>query len=113
MPEHINRSAFEDLRAMTGTDFLGEMIDTFLDDAPQQIQTMQTALSAGDVDAFRRAAHSLKSNAASFGADQLAELAYELELLGRQNQLADVGTRLDILEKAYQFAAVKLKELRP
>lgn len=113
MPEYINIAAFEDLRAMTGTDFLGEMIDTFLDDAPQQIATIQTALRSGDVEAFRRAAHSLKSNAASFGADQLAELAYELELIGRQNQLGEVGTKLAVLQEAFTLAAGELKELRP
>lgn len=113
MPVHINISAFDDLRAMTGSDFLGEMIDTFLVDAPQQILAIQAALSSGDVESFRRAAHSLKSNAASFGADRLAELAYELELLGRQNQLGDAGARLEVLEEAYELAAVELKELRP
>lgn len=113
MPAHINMTAFEDLRAMTGTDFLGEMIDSFLDDAPQQITAIRAALLARDVDAFRRAAHSLKSNAASFGAERLAEVAYALELLGRQNQIGDAEAGLLVLEEAYEAAATELRELRP
>ena len=111
MPNIIDPAAFENLKAMAGADFIGELIATFLDDAPQLIAQLHSALAANDAEPFRRAAHSLKSNAATFGANDLAALAKELEMLGRENKLGETGTRLGALEEAYQSAAQALKEL--
>lgn len=108
----IDMTAFENLKSMAGADFIGELIATFLDDAPQLIQQLRASLAANDADTFRRAAHSLKSNAASFGANELCALAKELELLGRENKLGDVGNRLGVMEEAYAVAASELKGMQ-
>jgi len=109
MTSVIDANAFEDLKQMAGADFIGELIQTFLDDAPQLITQLHSALAANDAESFRRAAHSLKSNAASFGANHLSSLAKELEMLGRENKLNEVGDNLKALEEAYQIAAQELK----
>ncbi len=109
MTSVIDMTAFEDLRQMAGKDFIGELIHTFLDDAPQMLAQLHSALAENDAETFRRAAHSLKSNAASFGATHLTTLARELEILGRENKLAEVDGRLTALEEAYQIAAQELK----
>ena len=75
------------------------------------IQNMQTALETKDVDSFRRNAHSLKSNANTFGAAQLGVLAKELEFMGRENNL-EVGNRLEILKDAFEHAAEELRGMR-
>jgi HPt (histidine-containing phosphotransfer) domain-containing protein len=108
----IDMVAFDALQEMSGADFIGELIDAFLDDAPQLIQEIKTALKAGDAESFRRAAHSLKSNSATFGANHLSILAKELEMLGRENKLEQTGGRLEVLEAAYKTVAKELKELR-
>jgi HPt (histidine-containing phosphotransfer) domain-containing protein len=87
----IDQTTFDELKQMSGLEFLNELIDTFLDDAPRMMQEMKSALEAKDADSFRRAAHSMKSNASTFGAVRLAELAQELESLGRENKLTDTG----------------------
>ena len=53
-----------------GGGFLAELLDTFVEDAQELVATLRRALAEKDVDAFRRAAHSLKSNGESFGADE-------------------------------------------
>ncbi len=88
---------------------MANLINTFLDDAPQLIVQLHSALAADDAELFRRAAHSLKSNAASFGANYLSGLAKELEMFGRENKLNEVGDKLKTLEEAYQVAAQELK----
>lgn len=108
----IDVSTFDELKQMSGADFIGELVDTFLDDAPKLIKEMRSALPAKDADSFRRAAHSLKSNAATFGAKRLSELARELEQIGKDNKLADIGDRLANLEQTYQAVAAELKGLR-
>lgn len=107
----IDKTIFEELKQMSGEDFINELIDAFLDDAPHMIQNMEMALATRDVESFRRNAHSLKSNANTFGALELAALAKELEFMARENNL-DVGNRLEVLQEAFQKMAEELKEMR-
>jgi HPt (histidine-containing phosphotransfer) domain-containing protein len=107
----INKATFEELKGLSGADFINELIDAFLDDAPNMIQHMQTALETKDVESFRRNAHSLKSNANTFGAIELGALARELEMMGRENNL-DIGNRLEVLKEAFAEAAGELQGMR-
>jgi HPt (histidine-containing phosphotransfer) domain-containing protein len=109
--ETIDLSVLDGLTETVGEDFMGELIDTFLEEAPGMIAEMEQALSADDADKFRRAAHSLKSNASTFGAMELAERARELEYMARENDL-DIGNGLQILNETYENAAKELKSLR-
>jgi len=108
----INKAIFDELKEMSGADFINELIDTFLEDAPKMLDEIKTAFASGNAEVFRRAAHSLKSNAATFGADQLAVLAKELEMIGKENKLAETGDRLKLLEETYASVRDGLKELK-
>ncbi|HTI56858.1 MAG TPA: Hpt domain-containing protein, partial [Verrucomicrobiae bacterium] len=74
--------------------------------------TLRRALAAADRDAFRRAAHSLKSTAESLGATGLAALARELESAARAGSLDGAAARLDRLTEHYERAARALGDLR-
>ena len=58
---------------------------------------MRRALGEQNADSFRRAVHSLKSNAASFGAMTLSDLARDLEALARSGSLDGAGPRFERL----------------
>ena len=107
----IDRATFEELKQMSGGDFINELIDAFLDDAPNILNNMQLALGTHDIESFRRNAHSLKSNANTFGAVELASLAKELELMAKENNL-NIGNRLDVLKDAFASVAEELKGMR-
>ena len=107
----IDKATFEELKQISGEDFINELIDAFLDDAPNMIQNMQSALETKDVESFRRNAHSMKSNANTFGAMELGALAKELETMAKENNL-DVGNRLVVLSEAYGKVAEELKGMR-
>lgn len=106
----IDLKVFNELKDATGADFIGELVQAFLEDAPSQIAQMQSALTGQDTESFRRAAHTLKSNAATFGATDLSGLARELEMLGREKNL-EVGNRLQVLEEAFGQVKNQLNEL--
>lgn len=106
----IDLKVFNELKDATGADFIGELVQAFLEDAPTQITQMQSALTGQDAESFRRAAHTLKSNAATFGATDLSGLARELEMLGREKNL-EVGNRLQVLEEAFDQVKNQLNEL--
>ena len=107
----IDKAIFDELKEMSGADFINELIEAFLDDAPKMISQMQTALAAQDVESFRRNAHSLKSNANTFGATELARLAKELEFMAKENRL-DIGNRLEVLKEEFDKMAEELKGFR-
>ena len=108
----IDKTTFDELKQMSGDDFINELIDTFLEDAPKMIAEIKSGLATNNAETFRRAAHSMKSNAATFGAGQLAALAKELEMLGKENKLNETGNRLATLEEAYESVQNELKGLK-
>ena len=107
----LDINTFNALKESVGADFVGELMNTFFEDANAQMLEMNSALASNDTESFRRAAHSLKSNAATFGAADLAALARELEMMGRDNNLA-VGNRLEVLKEAFEQVKIQLSELR-
>ena len=107
----IDQATFDELKQMSGEDFINELIDAFLDDAPNMIQNMRVALAAKDVESFRRNAHSLKSNANTFGATELSALAKELEMMAKENNL-DVGNRIEVLNDSFDNVAKELRGMR-
>ena len=98
----IDLDVLNTLKETIGADFLNELLSTYYEDTSTQINTLRQALANGDAETFRRAAHSLKSNSANFGAMELSAQARELEFLGKDGNLADVGAKLDLLENEYQ-----------
>ena len=78
----IDPAVYRELQATTGVEFVAELVDTFLEEAPGMLAELRSARADGNAEQFRRAAHSLKSNANTFGAVCLADQARELELKG-------------------------------
>jgi len=113
MPEPtIDPATFAELEATAGPDFIAELVDTFLAEAPLMIDELRRAYAARDADVFRRAAHSLKSNSLTFGALALGALARELELGGLDPVLKAGGAPLEALAQQYTRVAAALTELR-
>ena len=107
----LDINTFNALKESVGADFVDELMHTFFEDANTQMLVMNSALASNDAETFRRAAHSLKSNSATFGATDLTALARELEMMGRDNNLA-VGNRLELLKEAFDQVKIQLSELR-
>ena len=107
----IDLTIFNELKQISGEDFINELIDAFLEDAPNMLALMQKAAASGDVETFRRNAHSFKTNANTFGAIELAALAKELEFMAKGNDL-NVGSKLDTLKSMYGKVAEELEGLR-
>ena len=103
----IDTTVFSELQATAGAEFVAELADTFLEEAPLMLAELRSARSAGSAERFRRAAHSLKSNGQTFGAMALGAMARDLELGGL---VADAAP-LAALEAEFQRVAIALKEL--
>ena len=108
----IDGATFEALKQTTGAEFVLELIDTFLQEAPSMLNDLRDALAAKDADKFRRTAHSLKSNSNTFGALALGAMARDLELGGMSKVIESGGQPLDALDQEYSRVAAALTELR-
>jgi len=108
--EVLDPAAFERLRATMGAD-LAELLSTFVEDSRELVGTMRRAVGEKDTDSFRRAAHSLKSNAASFGAMTLSTLARDLEALAKSGSLDGAAARVERLAGECERVARALQEV--
>ena len=108
----IDRATFEALKQTTGAEFVLELVDTFLQEAPAMLDELRRTLAAKDADKFRRTAHSLKSNSNTFGALTLGAMARELELGGLAKASESGAQALDALAQEYSRVAAALKDLR-
>jgi len=106
----IDQTTFEELKATAGAEFVSELVDTFLAEAPAMLADLRSSLAAGNADSFRRAAHSLKSNSNTFGALALGAMAKNLELTGIAPAAAANGATLDALAAEYARVAAALME---
>jgi HPt (histidine-containing phosphotransfer) domain-containing protein len=108
----IDLATYTELQDTAGAEFVIELVDTFLEEAPGMLAELRSARAAQDADRFRRAAHSIKSNANTFGAQVLAALARELELKGLAADPAGNDTAIDALAAELARAGAALKGLR-
>jgi HPt (histidine-containing phosphotransfer) domain-containing protein len=108
----IDRATFEALKETTGAEFVMELVDTFLQEAPAMLDELRRALATKDAEKFRRTAHSLKSNSNTFGALTLGAMARELELGGVAKVIESGGQPLGALAQEYSRVAAALTELR-
>jgi CheY-like chemotaxis protein len=109
----LDASALENLRELGGDDFVSEVVETFLADAPTLLSTLREALENHGADDLRRAAHTLKSNGATLGAEQFATLCRELEQRARNGELDDASELVGRIEDEYELFAKALGALGP
>ena len=108
----IDRATFDELKDTTGSEFVMELVDTFLAEAPLLLDELRRSFAAREADSFRRAAHSLKSNANTFGAQGLGAMARTLELDGLAPVAAADGAPIEGLAREFARVAAALTELR-
>ncbi|MDQ3937614.1 MAG: Hpt domain-containing protein [Chloroflexota bacterium] len=84
----IDVAALDELEHAVGDDreFLRELVEAYLDDAPTQVEAMRDGLARTDIELLHRAAHTLKSNSASMGANALSEMCRQVEALTAAGQ---------------------------
>ncbi len=107
----IDLSVFNELKEATGSDFIVELVATFLEEAPEILTELKNAVSNNEQDPFRRAAHSIKSNANVFGAHELAEISRKMELSGLDPNHEANLKELALLNTAYKRAVAGLNGL--
>jgi len=103
------------LRATLGKQadsMLPGLIDRFYQDADRLLGEAREALEGGQIDDLRRAAHTLKSTSATFGAMALSVVARELEYLARDGVLEGAADLIVRAEAEFAEAKAALETMR-
>lgn len=87
----------KDLLRQVDHDFelAAELIEIFLEDAPQLVAGIGEAVRTRDAEALQLAAHSFKGSAAAIGASAAAAAAQVLEVAGREGRLDRIDSDFD------------------
>lgn len=108
----LDPGAMERLDRIGGSDFVVEMIELFLENAPQRLKTARDAFESGDTPTLHRSVHSLKSTAANLGAQTLQATAEAAEARANEADLDAIPALLDDLDRAYDAAKEALETER-
>jgi PAS domain S-box-containing protein len=98
--------------SLGGPEALADLLGTFLEEAPRSLASLDSALQIDDLGEVRRLAHSLKSNAATFGAMALSELARELEAAAKEEDGPLVAKLVPGLKEEYARVRAELEAAR-
>jgi CheY-like chemotaxis protein len=107
----LDRKILQSLRQMAGAKaatILRQIIDNYLEDAPQLLQDIRDAIEARDAQALQQSAHTLRSSSANLGAMNLSNLCKALELMGRHGT-TDAPERMAQVEVEYEKVKVALQ----
>lgn len=114
MPDPLDQAALANLLAMVGDDpeFVDELVDAYLEDAPSQVAAIRAAVDGDDPVALVRPAHTLKGSSQNLGASRVAELSRTLEERGRSGVLIGAAGLVDDLDEALRELAAALDDAR-
>lgn len=104
-PTIIDPAALESFRQLAGEHaslLIADLLNTYLEDAPDRVDKMHQAVQDGSPDDLSDAAHALKSASANLGAKQLAGLCAEAEALGRAGSMEGAQEIVTQITHAYE-----------
>ncbi len=104
-PAILDPTVLDGLRQLAGENaplLIADLLSTYLEEAPEQVDAIQQAVDNANPEALRDAAHALKSASANLGAKQLSELCAEAEALGREGAMEGAQETVSQICQAYQ-----------
>ena len=92
-------------------ELLNELVEIFLDDCPNMLEAIRSAIGDGDGERLQQAAHSLKGCAANLSASSVRQAALELEQIGLAGRLGDAPSAFDALQREISLLKAVLERM--
>jgi PAS domain S-box-containing protein len=93
----------EALKVVLGDrEFLKDLIQTFLDVYPGQLENISHAIEDGDHETLLREAHTIKSSMRWFGTREVVDQAYALEKMGREECVEAAAEQMQRLKESLE-----------
>lgn len=91
-------------------DLFIEIAELFLNGLTDSIAGIQDGIARSDAKAVEQAAHSLKGSVGNFDARRAYEIAYRLEVLGRDGKLAEAKDAISELRREFRDLEAAMKD---
>jgi HPt (histidine-containing phosphotransfer) domain-containing protein len=92
-------------------DFINSVISVFLEEVPQDLEDLETAISRKDYDNVYKLAHKIKPNVDLLGMEQTRATALEIETLGKSAEnSAEIEKKFPTLKKDIHQVMSELKK---
>jgi GAF domain-containing protein/CheY-like chemotaxis protein len=89
--------------------FIAELVEQFVSDSPALLEAARNGLERGDLEEVRRAAHTLKSNAATVGANELSDRSRRLEMAAKAGEIGDGTASIDAVAEELERVHAALR----
>ena len=113
----LDQAALENVRVLQredGPNSFVKIIRLYLETTPNSFEVLKDAISKHDAETLQREAHSLKASSATLGANDLAELCQEIEIMGQAGVFDDVTNLFSRLEQTHEKVCQALRnEIEP
>jgi len=106
----IDARVVGDLIELMGSDFQ-DLVQVYLEDTPNNLQLLEHAARANDIDALIAPSHSLKSTSANLGALLLSEMAKRIEQGARSGDLSDPVLSVSQLQNEFLRVSTQFREM--
>jgi CheY-like chemotaxis protein len=101
----LDQTILENIRALQQEGkplLIDKIFAIYLQTTPKLLQELRQAMDTSDVQAMRKAAHSLKSSSANVGATKLSELCKEVETFKKTESTANAVALITNIEHEYR-----------
>ncbi len=106
----INHATLADLKKRGGPKFFESMIRQFVEDALHCVTLIEQALDGQDLEKIQESAHGLKGISRNMGADDLAQVALDLENACRAGAITFPSTLQATLQDVFHSTRQKLED---
>ena len=90
-------------RLMGDEELAKEILEGFMEDVPLKVAALKKAIDDSDAESVRQEAHSLKGASANVGAPVLREVAYQIEVAGKENDLEKAESHIPNLNEQFEM----------
>ncbi|MGD0548420.1 MAG: ATP-binding protein, partial [Terracidiphilus sp.] len=97
-------------RMMDDHELASAVIESFLEDIPQQIEALQSSFAGGDMAVAGMLAHSIKGAAANVGGERLRQVALEMEKAADAGDLPALRARMSLLQEQFLLLCETLQK---
>lgn len=97
------------LEEMDDTEYLLDMLQSLLNDSPDDLNALKTAFTKNDLTVVCQKAHKLKNSAGIIQAESLMQLLQQIEAAGKTGAITELPALIDEASTLYSNIEASLK----
>ncbi|MEO7560089.1 MAG: response regulator, partial [Nitrosospira sp.] len=114
IPSALNAEVVANLRALgdaTEPSLIRQIFMSFLNESVERIGILRISLDGSDTELLRKTAHALRGASGSVGAQQMADIAQQLEALGKAGSMTGAVVLMEQIEDEFDRVKAEIAAL--